>query len=175
MARVTVEDCLSKVDNRFQLVLVASKRARQLTFSGEDPFVDWDNDKATVVALREIADGFVDKKILSLLEKEFVSGAVTDEDTLATIKKFYSKRDIILCPHSAIGVRVAQDFLDAEDTVISLGTAHPAKFKESVESALNRSIPIPSALKDVMQKEESVNVILPNKELVAEEIRKKAI
>ena len=65
MARVTVEDCLSKVDNRFQLVLVASKRARQLTFSGEDPFVDWDNDKATVVALREIADGFVDKKILS--------------------------------------------------------------------------------------------------------------
>ena len=65
MARVTVEDCLNKVDNRFQLVLVASKRARQLTFSGEDPFVDWDNDKATVVALREIADGFVDKKILS--------------------------------------------------------------------------------------------------------------
>ena len=68
MARVTVEDCLSKVDNRFQLVLVASKRARQLTFSGEDPFVDWDNDKATVVALREIADGFVDKKILSQRE-----------------------------------------------------------------------------------------------------------
>ena len=51
-----------------QLVLVASKRARQLTFSGEDPFVDWDNDKATVVALREIADGFVDKKILSQRE-----------------------------------------------------------------------------------------------------------
>lgn len=69
MARVTVEDCLSKVDNRFQLVLVASKRARQLTFSGEDPFVDWDNDKATVVALREIADGFVDKKILSQREE----------------------------------------------------------------------------------------------------------
>lgn len=68
MARVTVEDCLGKVDNRFQLVLVASKRARQLTFSGEDPFVDWDNDKSTVVALREIADGFVDKKILDQKE-----------------------------------------------------------------------------------------------------------
>jgi DNA-directed RNA polymerase subunit omega len=68
MARVTVEDCLGQVDNRFQLVLVASKRARQITFSGEDPFVDWDNDKATVVALREIAGGFVDKKILDQRE-----------------------------------------------------------------------------------------------------------
>ena len=68
MARVTVEDCLGKdkVDNRFQLVMVAAKRARQLTFSGEDPFVDWDNDKSTVVALREIAAGFVDKRILDV-------------------------------------------------------------------------------------------------------------
>tara|TARA_E500000178_G_C16569915_1_gene551215 strand:+ start:63 stop:269 length:207 start_codon:yes stop_codon:yes gene_type:complete len=65
MARVTVEDCLDQVDNRFQLVIVAAKRARQLTFSGEDPFVSWDNDKATVVALREIADGFVGKSILT--------------------------------------------------------------------------------------------------------------
>ena len=66
MARVTVEDCLGKdkIDNRFQLVIVAAKRARQLTFSGEDPLVDWDNDKVTVVALREIAAGFVDKRIL---------------------------------------------------------------------------------------------------------------
>ena len=117
----------------------------------------------------------LEKKTISLIEKEFASGAVTDEDTLATINQFYLKKGVILCPHSAIGVRVAQNFLDAGDTVISLGTAHPAKFKESVESALDRSIPIPSALKDVMQKEESVNVILPNKKLVAEEIRKKAI
>ena len=64
MARVTVEDCLGEVDNRFQLVLVAAKRAREITFSGEDPFVDWDNDKVTVVALREIADGHVNKNIL---------------------------------------------------------------------------------------------------------------
>ena len=64
MARVTVEDCLGNVENRFQLVLVASKRAREILRSGQDPFVDWDNDKATVVALREIADGHVDKNIL---------------------------------------------------------------------------------------------------------------
>ena len=63
MARVTVEDCLGKVDNRFQLVLVATKRARQLA-KGAQPFVDWENDKPTVVALREIAGDFVTPGIL---------------------------------------------------------------------------------------------------------------
>ncbi len=114
----------------------------------------------------------LERKILSLMEKDFQSGAVTDEDTIATIYQFYHKRDIILCPHSAIGVRVAQGFSDGRDTVVSLGTAHPAKFKETVESALDMSIPIPSVLKDIMKKKERVKVILPSKELVAEEIRK---
>lgn len=59
MARVTVEDCLKNVKNRFELVLIASKRARQL-MRGKDPKVEWDNDKATVVALREIAEGHTD-------------------------------------------------------------------------------------------------------------------
>ncbi|HET7687733.1 MAG TPA: DNA-directed RNA polymerase subunit omega [Candidatus Macondimonas sp.] len=67
MARVTVEDCLSNVDNRFQLVLVAAKRARQLV-RGVEPFLDWDNDKPTVLALREIANGNVTREILK--EKE---------------------------------------------------------------------------------------------------------
>lgn len=70
MARVTVEDCLKNVDNRFQLVLVASKRARQLLRSGQEPFVAWDNDKPTVVALREVAAGFVDRRILETHEDE---------------------------------------------------------------------------------------------------------
>ena len=56
MARVTVEDCLKNVKNRFELVLIAAKRARQL-MRGKEPKVEWDNDKATVVALREIAEG----------------------------------------------------------------------------------------------------------------------
>ncbi len=57
MARVTVEDCLEHVDNRFELVMVASKRARQITTGGKEATVPWDNDKPTVVALREIAEG----------------------------------------------------------------------------------------------------------------------
>ena len=63
MARVTVEDCLDKVDNRFQLVLVATKRARQLA-NGVQPLIEWENDKPTIVALREIAVGLVGPSIL---------------------------------------------------------------------------------------------------------------
>jgi DNA-directed RNA polymerase subunit omega len=60
MARVTVEDCLQFVDNRFELVMVAAKRARQLMRGSVDPTVPWENDKPTVVALREIATGHTD-------------------------------------------------------------------------------------------------------------------
>ena len=63
MARVTVTDCLEHVDNRFQLVLIASKRARQL-LRGYKPLVEVDNDKPTVLALREIADGLIGPSIL---------------------------------------------------------------------------------------------------------------
>ncbi len=59
MARVTVEDCLNHVDNRFQLVMVAAKRARQLATGGKEPKVNIDTDKFTVVALREIADNLI--------------------------------------------------------------------------------------------------------------------
>ena len=55
MARITVEDCLNKIDNQFDLVMVAAKRARRLA-NGADPLVEIENDKPTVIALREIAD-----------------------------------------------------------------------------------------------------------------------
>jgi DNA-directed RNA polymerase subunit omega len=65
MARVTVEDCLENVANRFELVMVASKRARQLATGGKDPLVEEESDKPTVIALREIADGVVSPDILT--------------------------------------------------------------------------------------------------------------
>ena len=64
MARVTVEDCLENVANRFELVMVATKRARQIAVRGDQPMVEWENDKPTVVALREIAEGFINASIL---------------------------------------------------------------------------------------------------------------
>ena len=70
MARVTVEDCLDNVDNRFELVMAASKRSRQLTIGGKDPKVPWENDKPTVVALREIASGLIDPKDIDREEHE---------------------------------------------------------------------------------------------------------
>ena len=63
MARITVEDCTDNVANMFQLVLVAAKRARQLA-NGAEPMVPWENDKPTVVALREVAEGHVTEAIL---------------------------------------------------------------------------------------------------------------
>ena len=58
MARVTVEDCAEKVTNRFELVLIATKRARRLSTGAAQPFLEWENDKPTVLALREIAAGY---------------------------------------------------------------------------------------------------------------------
>ncbi|HEY8569159.1 MULTISPECIES: DNA-directed RNA polymerase subunit omega [Microbulbifer] len=75
MARITVEDCLDHVDNRFELVIVGSKRARQIATGGRDPFVPEENDKPTVIALREIEEGFVDASILDEPEDEPVRRA----------------------------------------------------------------------------------------------------
>ncbi|WP_260292718.1 DNA-directed RNA polymerase subunit omega [Sedimenticola hydrogenitrophicus] len=92
MARVTVEDCLEHVDNRFDLVLLATKRARQLSH-GVAPLLAWENDKPTVVALREIAAGLVDDHLvapksqsevdMSALEDNFGSDGLVDEQAFA--------------------------------------------------------------------------------------------
>jgi len=87
MARVTVEDCLENVDNRFELVLVASKRARQVAM-GAQPLVDEENDKPTVIALREIAEDLVNAKILEEVEpvaaeEELVEELSADDQEIA--------------------------------------------------------------------------------------------
>ena len=82
MARITVEDCLENIDNIFEMVLVATKRARRIAH-GADPMVDWENDKPTVVALREIAEGHVTPAILEEVEtppaEEFMQPEAVDE------------------------------------------------------------------------------------------------
>jgi len=91
MARITVTDCLEHVDNRFQLVLVATKRARQLIL-GAEPHVPTENDKPTVIALREIAEGFVGPEILeedtSIPELQFSDagdGEINIDDELSSL------------------------------------------------------------------------------------------
>ena len=68
MARITVEDCLDNIDNIFEMVLVAAKRARRIAH-GAEPMVDLENDKPTVIALREIADGHVTPAILDEVDQ----------------------------------------------------------------------------------------------------------
>jgi DNA-directed RNA polymerase subunit omega len=80
MARITVEDCLEHVDNRFDLVLLATKRARQIA-GGVDPLIPWENDKPTVVALREIAEGLISEQVID--EQEQQEEAAEDELLIA--------------------------------------------------------------------------------------------
>ncbi len=99
MARVTVEDCLEKIDNRFKLIMVASKRARQIAM-GTEPLVEWENDKPTVVALREIADELITEESLKetplTSSEELLSEEMGEVDALAAAL------------HAEIGIELSQ-------------------------------------------------------------------
>ncbi len=87
MARITVEDCLDNIDNRFELVLTATKRARQIGH-GADPLVEEENDKPTVIALREIAEGHIDAERVDVIQAEIEAAEVfegvdLEEETLS--------------------------------------------------------------------------------------------
>jgi len=79
MARITVEDCLKNVNNRFDLVLLAAKRARQLASGECEPTVPWENDKETVVALREIAAG-------TFLEADLIRQQIEEQQEMSAIE-----------------------------------------------------------------------------------------
>ena len=79
MARITVEGCLDKVDSRFELILLASGRARQLSTTSREPLVEWEDDKPTIVALREIEEGLINNEIL---EKTLEEDMLLDEFSL---------------------------------------------------------------------------------------------
>ena len=82
MARITIEDCLQQqVENQFELVLVAAKRARRLA-NGAEALVDWQNDKPTVVALREIAEGKINRDLLLEADPEPVPQMAPQESPL---------------------------------------------------------------------------------------------
>ena len=108
MARVTVEDCLEKIDNRFKLIMVASKRARQIA-SGTEPLVERENDKPTVVALREIAEELITEEslketVLSSSE-ELLSEEIEEVDALAAAL------------HAEIGQELSQLQSESNDSV----------------------------------------------------------
>ena len=86
MARITVEDCIDKFPSRFELVLVASNRARKI-HSGEDPTVEIDNDKNTVIALREIAEETITvERLKNDLIEEYQTNTFTDDEDVNEIE-----------------------------------------------------------------------------------------
>lgn len=86
MARVTVEDAVEKVGNRFDLVLVASRRARQIATGGKEPLVDVENDKPTVIALREIEAGLITTEIMDSYDRvQQVQQDTAELDAVAAI------------------------------------------------------------------------------------------
>lgn len=92
MARVTVEDCLGKVDNRFDLVLIASKRARQIA-NGSQPLVDDMGDKPTVIALREISEGLVTSAILEdVSARDHAQFSILDEEDVQEVQEAEAKK-----------------------------------------------------------------------------------
>lgn len=103
MARITVEDCLSQVDNRFDLVLMAARRARQLAL-GKPALVPEENDKPTVIALREIAEGKIDR---SILEPEEFSLFLSPEELRA-------QREAAEAAALAVAAEDAEDLLGSD-------------------------------------------------------------
>ena len=80
MARVTVQDTVEKVGNRFDLILMAARRARQLQLNQRMPLVSPDNDKPTVIALHEIEEGLISEEIMDIQERQAAMDARRNED-----------------------------------------------------------------------------------------------
>lgn len=112
MARITVEDCLENVPNRFDLVMIASRRARQLQTGGKDPMVPEDNDKPTVVALREVAAGHIGYAILD--EVEVQQDTVRELSDLMNAEALRRARDDISI-EEAMDAELVDTSADAEE------------------------------------------------------------
>ena len=140
MARITVEDCVDKFPSRFELVLVASQRAREL-HSGETPTIDKDNDKNTVIALREIADTTIPiEKMKDNLIEGFQRVSINDEeDDNLEIKSLEEKNneqneDLILDSNSQIEEEIKKLTL-AEDKDLE----KKFEINEDLQSSVNTS------------------------------------
>ncbi len=141
MARVTVEDCLENVDNRFELVLVASKRARQLA-NGKPPALEWENDKVTVMALREIAEGHVTAAILTEVEveeseEEFLMEGqppMSDNENTATTEL---NSDELLASQVEALLAASNDILGGAEPVEDQNTAPQANVADIVPTKID--------------------------------------
>ena len=140
MARITVEDCVDKFPSRFELVLVASQRAREL-HSGEKPTIDRDNDKNTVIALREIADTTIPiEKMKENVIEGFQKVTINDEEDenleikSLEVKNYEQNEDLISDSNSQIEEEIKKLTL-AEDKDLE----KKIEINEDLQSSVNTS------------------------------------
>tara|TARA_R110000765_G_scaffold5087_5_gene15850 strand:- start:53 stop:1441 length:1389 start_codon:yes stop_codon:yes gene_type:complete len=136
-------------------IQVSSNFERALYFAyGQDS-------NATKALMDDLAQGGFDvgDDVLRTLQDTYKSGRVSEEETSATIKEFFTNTGELLCPHSAIGVRVAQALRDRATPMITLATAHPAKFPDAVEAATGVRPPLPDHMADLFDRDERVTRI----------------
>ena len=126
MARVTVEDCVEKIPNRFELVLLAAQRARNLS-RGEELTVDRDNDKNPVVALREIADetielGRLEHDLIKSLSRAPEPEPADEEvlDLIPTDQNIFGLQDVS-AEEEAVGLNLEAEELSPEDLEAAIG------------------------------------------------------
>lgn len=108
---------------------------------------------------------------LETLRDSFASGRVSEEETSATIRSVHSRTGELLCPHSAVGVKVAEEHLSGATPMVTLATAHPAKFPDAVEAATGLRPPLPNRMADLYDRPERVSEVANDLAEIEELIR----
>lgn len=140
-------------------------------------FFAYDKDGDAVSQLmEEFKDGSftVSQGAMEWLREQFASGRASEEETVGTIKAEFKNTGEVLCPHSAVGVKVANEQLSDDTPMITLATAHPAKFPDAVEKAMGARPGLPTHMADLMDREERVCKV-PNQLALLETIIKDRI
>ena len=115
----------------------------------------------------------VSESILEKLQECFVSGRVSEEETLSEIAYSYQKYSEILCPHSAVGVFVGRKQSDADVPMVTLATAHPAKFPKAVEKATSIYPKLPSRMADLFDLKERITIVENNLQSIESVVRER--
>ena len=126
-------------------IQVSSNFERLLYHIYEDP-------KIVIKQMEQLnSEGFyeIECSDLNKLKEDFLSGVATEEETLIEISSVYKKLDLAICPHTAVGTFVSRKFLNKSKVMITLATAHPSKFIDSVQSAVGKAIAQPIEMKQL--------------------------
>ncbi|GGE50610.1 threonine synthase [Actibacterium pelagium] len=126
-------------------------------------FDAYDRDGKAVAQLMDelkAKGGFqISQGALQVLQETFASGRASEEETMATIKSSFEVTGEVLCPHSAVGVKVAEEQPASATPMITLATAHPAKFPAAVKEACGQDAPLPARMADLYDRDERVTEI----------------